>query len=1345
MVTDRLVHEVGSTPLIGDGKNNFSAYISYPNIVLLGDPGAGKTHLLTEFAKLQGGEFHLARSFLNRSAEALGTQKAIFIDALDERRSARGDSNATDEIVKKLFLVNPKQVRLSCRAADWLGETDLAAFRDYFDGTGGHVVLNLQPLSRVEQITVLTESGIEDTESFLADAEAAGPWLSALLGNPQNLKMLADVVRKHGWPSTRSELFQQTVDILLSEKNKAVVQKPSYRYSVDELLDIAGELCAVRLISDIQAISLNEDDAAEDIPSYRTISEGRDSKLMAALGRRLFVTGAVPEAVDYAHRVIAEYIAASWLSLKIRAGLPIGRIRALIGVEGHPATELRGLHAWLAIRLPEHAELLINADPFGVLTYADARALTPTNRKHLLRALAKLADIDPWFRDGHWASSSLAGLAGTDMIEDFRSILSSATPNFSLRMLVLDALSIGQPAPELTSELLSLVLNTGASYAERSSSVDALLHVGDEGMLLLAKSYQSLGATAEDIRLKSKLFKCLGGKQLRSVVLSQLFCEVCSAKVRVPFGSFYGVSDSVPDNDVGLTLDELAVCLRDLVDTSVREDVYSVEGEFDRLLFRAIAIENKLEGNRLLNWLTCRRQVANLFGDGTAREVQEQLAAHPETAVRGMYAAIQAMNIDESVWLAIHNLQSIGLIGFADTSFLRCLVDSIENEGTNARKLYLYHLALSVAIFQIGPAARKTFEYLFELGEGLPLFEELRQSCCVQEIPDWRLKNAERDREHERKTADDRAKNRSEFATYAASIRNGAHPAWLGWIARVYFAIFSDVNKNATPFERLTTELGASYAEIALEGMVALVRKEEITPMSEILQMHGENKHYAWWYAIFAGLDLYLKQGGQISDLSDEYLKSTLAIDSFCATFVHSGNTSTQHIHSWKILTLETRPELVLAVYQQLARYDLARSAQSVHGLHDLMHQDQLRPFRAEAAMALLTEFPSAPDHTLRQLMQVAMTDCDVSLFAALARDVVEKGLSNDDALALWLAAGYLTSPSDFISYCNTLDSSKLIPMVWALRDLSGHSRRGNRHAPVTSSEQLEQILRWTITRFPRASHPDGGWSGDTNNWDATDFALRLIALLSSDPSIAAALSLQRLVVEPFAAAYVDDIRHAMAQQRVRKIDAEYRQPSVRQVVKTLANSSPSSIADLHALLIDHLEGLRPYIASANVDVYKRFWNEDRYGKVTTPKNEESCRDYLIELLRANTLPQKISLEPEGHMASDKRADIVAFMPSIKLVLELKRNYHPMVWSAVQEQLERFYTRDPEAKGYGIYVILWFGSRVASAGPLPPHPHSRPKSASEMQNLLIELIPVERRYKIGVVVLDVSGEIPLVV
>jgi predicted NACHT family NTPase len=139
-MTDRQVTQIER--VTKDAENplrRFSEFADYPNIVVLGDPGAGKSHLFEHAAKTAGGEFLSARAFLN--IPRVDSDSALFIDALDERRSGRGDQDTIDKVVQKLFATNAARVRISCRAADWLGATDLAAFRPYFDTHGGAIVL----------------------------------------------------------------------------------------------------------------------------------------------------------------------------------------------------------------------------------------------------------------------------------------------------------------------------------------------------------------------------------------------------------------------------------------------------------------------------------------------------------------------------------------------------------------------------------------------------------------------------------------------------------------------------------------------------------------------------------------------------------------------------------------------------------------------------------------------------------------------------------------------------------------------------------------------------------------------------------------------------------------------------------------------------------------------------------------------------------------------------------------------------------------------------------------------------------------------------------------------------
>ncbi|MFQ5729644.1 MAG: hypothetical protein ACE5GN_04725 [Waddliaceae bacterium] len=160
---------------------------------------------------------------------------------------------------------------------------------------------------------------------------------------------------------------------------------------------------------------------------------------------------------------------------------------------------------------------------------------------------------------------------------------------------------------------------------------------------------------------------------------------------------------------------------------------------------------------------------------------------------------------------------------------------------------------------------------------------------------------------------------------------------------------------------------------------------------------------------------------------------------------------------------------------------------------------------------------------------------------------------------------------------------------------------------------------------------------------------------------------------------------------------------------------------------------------TSNTDKYKIFWQCDKYAKADKPQVEDYCRDRLIEMLKPCLASLDIRIEPEGHMANDKRADIAVLPPpGQKLLLELKRDTHSDLWTACRDQLELLYARDPEASGYGIYVVFWFGDKRKGSITRPPNGIKRPQSAKDLEKALRSLIPEDKKQRLQAIVIDVT-------
>ena len=246
------------------------AFRDTPAYVLLGDPGAGKTTAFEVECENLGEKACLvtARDFLTFDPQSHPEwhDKTLFIDGLDEIRVGANDARTPfNEIRRRLDVMRNPRFRLSCREADWLGANDRKRLES-ISPDSKVTVLRLNPLTNSDIADILNaRPDINDADAFIAAAEERG--VDGLLANPQTLKMLADVVGG-GWPKSRKETFERACGQIVREHNEEheAAQESNSPPAPDQLLDAAGRLCAVQLISGVAGYTLRGQ-VDEDYPA----------------------------------------------------------------------------------------------------------------------------------------------------------------------------------------------------------------------------------------------------------------------------------------------------------------------------------------------------------------------------------------------------------------------------------------------------------------------------------------------------------------------------------------------------------------------------------------------------------------------------------------------------------------------------------------------------------------------------------------------------------------------------------------------------------------------------------------------------------------------------------------------------------------------------------------------------------------------------------------------------------------------------------------------------------------------------------------------------------------------
>ncbi len=1307
------------------------AFRDAPGYVLLGDPGAGKTTAFRHECEAFGDKaLHLsARDFLtlDPARHPEWARQTLFIDGLDEVRAGAQDARTPfDGIRQRLDALGRPPFRLSCRQADWLGANDRRHL-DVVTAGDGVIVLRLDPLTPSDVLAILSDAPtISDAEAFMEEARERR--VDGLLSNPQSLELLVEAVAHDGWPDGRSQTFEKACSRLATERNADhAVAAPSL--PPEQLLAAAGMLCAHALAAAKAGYVLHASDATPDAPALERCTTEDLEAARQALTSKLFFRDTKGRFVPL-HRHIAEFLAGRYLADLVERGLPLQRVLALMtGTDGNVATHLRGLSAWLAAHCSPARRELIGRDPTGVALYGDLATFSPQERRSLLQSLAKMT-----MRELPWSDvASFAPLVSPALESTLEEILCDSNRDPTHQHLVQFVLWIVPEAvalPGLAPTLLRVVQDDTWQSRVNVSALHAFIHCY-EGV----DKPELLRGLLDNVMTHRELDP---DRDMLGTLLSALYPHTLSPG---EVWDYLIASDDHERAYIGsyahfwerrLLSQSSDLHLCELLDQCVPRARQIRSTLASRLMERvlpdllALGLKAALDGvaaARLYDWLGLALSEDGLsFHARSVDDIRAWLTSRPDVQksvfLEGLHHCPNsedffrhAVRIGDR-WYGADPPPDLGT-WLLDQALTRSHASPREAE-------FLLWSAIDMGRIHVSDARQRLAGDRF-LTNVLDRGEDARREA--RELRQDRTRYDEERRSRRQEWID-------AIRTHAPSLRsNKAPPRVLHELARRFFGSFIDFRPSQGR-ERIATDLDhhRPLTQAVLSALRDTPDRDDVPTFDEILRLHGERRMHYLGLPYLAGLALV--EALVPIDVSQWAPDDRRRVIALYFTFPH-GNYEPQ----WYQHLLARYPEDVADVQVRLAEPALRQGRDVHYNLWHLAHDATYAAVARLASLPLLTAFPTRAKSrqltTLDQLLRAAIQHADAGALQDVLAGKLSRKSMNPAQRAHWLASGCLIAPEAYRERAAAFAAT-------------GRGEERTRHllallcsedGAFFSFDNLDVATLQLLIRLGGAAVAPEDWRQGgiiRSSMQISGLVGQLIRYLAQEPSPAAGDALQALVTNRALSRWHGILTSAADDQKVVSRDHSYHNPSFQEVVQTLSGGTPTNPADLAALTVDLLTELAGQMLE-NSNPWRPYWNEDPHQRPTEPKPENSCRDALIQHLRSR-VPLGIDVQPEVRYASEARADIRLSYRDFHVPVEVKRNGHRDLWSAIRNQLVGQYAIDPATGGYGVYVVLWFG---ANRTPAPPSGR-RPGSPDELCARLLDTLSAEERRKVSVCVIDVA-------
>ena len=1308
-----------------------STFFTKSAVVVLGEPGMGKTTCFEQAAKEERNAVYLPiRTLLRKSDLSQFSGKTLYLDGFDEQRTGNENGNKVlDEIIKCLENLNKPKFRLSCRTMDWYGELDRSNLCDA-SATSNVLVLRLESLSQ-EQVQCIVEAQNIDGKEFSKKARQSG--IADWVNNPQHLNYILNVINKgEAWPTTRKELFERSCRKLVVEHNQTHQKQANQPPVPDQLILAAGLLCVIIIRANLAGVALNGSDTEDEFPALSTFSEAK-LPLLDAARTKLFCNPSHEKAA-YHHRTMAEFLAACFLVDRIKNGLPAERVRCLLTTQsGQVSSNLRGLHAWVTTLCPDqHISLFIRTDPMGLILYGDPASISSRRKIELLEALSVLAVKDPWFRNGHQESHHLGRLSDPSLKDHCEKILSQ-WQDHSKHMLytILDINHHGKTPIISQDILLHLIKQQKVPSELRTYTVEIFIRHHQESLEKLLPVLCDLNKhnmPNDDQEFRAVLLNALYPSKLKeNQLIEHLAPQHGSFYGRYFIFLMHGLVEQTPPDRLPHLMNTLSLNKQQFKEILKNDRLWQ---EFlDTALAKTLEKHGEqLSTDKLYEWINIATSLQSVHW--YSQNSQKKHAC----LVKKWFNTRQ--NITKKLFITwikhnpINNANNNIMIfwqrlrrpnppdWFPDW----CLELAAKNSNDNNSKV-LFKIGINSLLHQ-PPKPPYPLERAFSFVEKYHTFELLLKPYLVCPIGEKYWEAIQEINQPDNNKDLQKRKNINQLNNRLDGIRAGTDHGAILYLSKIYYGHSSDVNQNTQPIKRLREHTTPEIAQVAEEGFVNYVKSASVISPQEIGELLVKNKCHTPGWGIMAGIDLITHLHEKPLDtLPESTLESAL-----CFHLSNNRNNNNPN-PEWFTEIIYNRHELATRAFFPFWKVQLQAGNEHVHVIHHLVNEEEdWSEVAKRVALPLLQECPNLKGQDLHDLLFTAFrwgNHEELKKFVSTHNNPPNEKISE---WSWWVATKYILEQTAWSDICSTIEKNQdyVAPFILFIDKLIN----------IKFSISTIQDIVATIAKLYQPTTRLNSNGEMTNSMFISEYLNAWINRLGQNTSREASNALHSLANNANIPKWHDKILHTLATRRQIITDHSFANLSAQEVLHVINNSSPATTGDLQTIVVDHIRTIAKELRDGKSNGYKAFWNLDKHSRPTTPIPENDGRDRLLDRLNQRLSPMNINVEAESHVADTNRADIGVIFNNWFLPIEIKRDSHNQLWKAIENQLIAKYMRDPRTEEYGIYLVFWYGEKLQA----PPQEIglNTPATHQELEDLLQNNIPPKHDTKIKVIVMDVS-------